>query len=133
MNDDKLTLEIIERGNIYEIICAMQGGGERVKIKLPDTKDSDIIVGKKFYYLDTNFRIDKITITYVRSGIVFYKSKLHRKGEHNFPLDCLFARHLKPEIYETDLDPKYYEIVCPLGKTKVKYIKNEKGTLDNTK
>ena len=132
MSIDKLTDEVINRGSLDEILCATFNV-DRMMIKLPDTTDADIIVGKKFYYLDTNFRIDKITITYIRSGIAFYKSKLYCKGEHNFPLGCLFMTHLKPEVYETDLDPKYYEIVCHLGKTKVKYIKNEKSPLDNTK
>ena len=69
-----------------------------------------IIVGKKFWwFFDCNTQIFKLTqqhwnkleITYIRSGVVFYAVE-NVTGEFHFDIDSIMAMQLEPEF----LDPK---------------------------
>ncbi len=121
----KISDEILKRGNIDEIMCAALGR-KKIRMKIPPPKDSDVVVGKIFYtrdfeagFFDFSPEVDTIMITYVRSGVAFYISTLHPENERSFPLGCIGQKELYPVVFETDLNPEFYEIYNPLGKTKI--------------
>lgn len=92
-----------------------------INIKLPLVKNEDIVVGSSFFHYDAEAGcVDKLTITYTRSGIVFYTSGLHQE-EDSFPMGCIMQRYLEPEVIETELNPKHYKLIPKLGKTKIVY------------
>ena len=107
-----------------KLLCKICGV-EKMRIKMPDMTNKDIQVGRKFYSLAIDNKIETVIITYVRSGVAFYTSDLE-EGEQHFPLGCVWHAVLEPEEYVCELDSKYFEMIAPLGRTKFIYNKNSK-------
>ena len=118
INEEMLT-QAIKTRNTDQTIAALFGG--IATITLPKTKPSDIVVGKKFWDFDhEQNKWVLITITYVRSGVVFY-TKGRSKKEDDFPLESLMTYRLEPEYFVSDYNPQYYNVVSRSGKTKITY------------
>lgn len=108
-------------------------GGKRDRVRVPGigTKDEErgfyLKVGDKAW-LDTaesilekpNWKL--ITITYIRSGVIFYKID-GESEEKNFGLNCLGINlgMLMPVEYISPWPSKYYEVVCRCPHTKIIY------------
>lgn len=112
---NQLMLEAIRTGNPEEVMKVMFAAEDGfIYLKESPTTDEDIVVGRKFYTLGSplegmmDTRIDELIITHVRSGVAFYTSKLEPKGEHHFPLGCVFHRYLVPAEIVTDVNSDLY-------------------------
>lgn len=58
--------------------------------------------GQKFWtYVDSEQIFKLFTVTYIRSGVVFYKFENETKEEH-FSLDSMFCQFIYPETIDTD-------------------------------
>ena len=107
----------------YATSCNKNGWAS---IKIPFSKEEDITVGSKFYYendmMGMKCDIRLMTITYIRSGIVFYTDDKD-DSERSFPIGCFFASRLEPEEYTppAGYPSKWYKFESFYGKTKILY------------
>lgn len=107
----------------YATACNKNGWAS---IKIPFSKEEDITVGAKFYYendmMGMKCDIRLMTITYIRSGIVFYTDDKD-DSERSFPIGCFFASRLEPEEYTppAGYPSKWYKFESFYGKTKILY------------
>jgi len=62
------------------------------------------------------------TITYIRSGVIFYVLDSNPTKEYYFEEFCLNHLHCSPKEITVNLDSDYYEVRDFCGKMKVNYI-----------
>lgn len=95
-----------------------------------------IIVGKKFWwFFDCNTQVfkltqqhwNKLTITYIRAGVVFYTIE-NITEEFHFEMDSIMAMQLEPEF----LDPKK-DLCATIDNLEKFYFKSEKTKIINFK
>lgn len=93
-----------------------------------------IQVGKKFWWLfDGNSQVFKLTqqhwnkleITYIRAGVVFYTIE-NVDGEFHFEIDSIMAMGLEPEF----LDP-IKDLGSTINNLEMFYFKSEKAQIIN--
>jgi len=116
--------QAIKNRNTDQTIAALMGGPDgKVRVTIPKTKPSDIVVGKKFWnYNGDKMKWELIKITYVRSGTAFYTVGRSKK-EEDFYIDSPWCARLDPEHFVSNLNPEYNIIVSRSGKTKITYKK----------
>ncbi len=120
--DEESQGEIIDELT-YATTCNKNGWSS---IKIPFSKEEDIKVGAKFYYendmMAMKCDVRLMTVTYIRSGIVFYTDDKD-DSERSFPIGCFFASRLEPEEYTTPkgYPSKWYKFESFYGKTKIVY------------
>lgn len=99
-----------------------------------DNYKQHIQVGKKFWWLfDCNSQVFKLTnqywnkleITYIRAGVVFYTIE-NIDGEFHFEIDSIMAMGLEPEV----LDPQK-ELGATIEHLEMFYFKSEKTKIIN--
>ena len=99
-----------------------------------DNYKEHIQVGKKFWWLfDGNSQVFKLTnqywnkleITYIRAGVVFYTVE-NIDGEYHFEIDSIMAMGLEPEF----LDPQK-ELGATIEHLEMFYFKSEKTQIIN--
>jgi hypothetical protein len=101
--------------------------GVKPVIRMPFAKPEQIIVGAKFWYNCTDsgslaIDIRLMEVTHIRSGIVFYIDDVNSE-ERSFPLGCLMAARLEPEVHVHGMNPEWYDFTSQFGKSKFKYVK----------
>lgn len=107
----------------YATMCNKDGWSV---LKVPFSKEKDIRVGAKFYYendmMGMSCDIRLMTVTYIRSGIVFYTDDKDN-SERSFPIGCFFASRLEPEVYSVGkgYPSKWYKFESFYGMTKIEY------------
>ena len=108
----------------------------RLEILFGKKYKDHIIVGKKFWsFFDCNTQIFKLTqqhwnkleVTYIRSGVVFYSIE-NITGEFHFDIDSIMAMQLEPEF----LDPKK-DLRSTIDNLEKFYFKSEKTQIINFK
>ena len=92
---------------------------------MPFAKPEQIIVGAKFWYNCTDsgslaIDIRLMDVTHIRSGIVFYIDDVNSE-ERSFPLGCLMAARLEPEVHVHDMNPDWYDFESQFGKSTFAY------------
>ena len=95
-------------------------------IRIPYVKESDIVVGAKFWFDNSSILdpcdIRLMTITYVRSGVAFYTDNKCDEEKNFFTSGTLFSERIIEYFeYETDYDPKLFKFVSIYGHTIIKY------------
>lgn len=104
----------------------------RIEIKHKN-KPEDFKVGQIYRYMDNNFKLKTIEITFIRSSVLFYKV-IDIEGEHNISKDkeeVMFDSSLRAELLEPvemdfDMNPKYYKPSLKFNKTKINYTYGKK-------
>ena len=91
------------------------------------TKPKDIKVGKRFYFVRELGEVLFIEVTYIRSGVIFYKiltindKPTGSDKEEVMFLGSIRAELMEPEEMDFEYNPKYYKPGVSLGKTKINY------------
>lgn len=100
---------------------------DRAQIMMPAVKREDLTHNKHFYLdkrqtLADLQNIVKIEITYVRGNVIFYKEE-GSDTEDYFAADSVAVKlnMIEPVEYETNLNPKYFNVVSKMGMTKITY------------
>lgn len=100
---------------------------DRALIMMPAVKREDLTNNKQFYLdkrqtLSDEQNIVKIEITYVRGNVIFYKEE-GSDTEDYFAADSVAVNlhMLEPAEYESNLNPKYFNVVSRMGMTKITY------------
>lgn len=98
-------------------------GGKRCKTWIPDTKWSDLEVGKQFWHFDNEkIKWVLITINHIRSGVAFFSTR--KNGKEDYIEDMtVMLRRFEPKTYISDLNPKCFEVISRSGRVKIKYAK----------
>jgi hypothetical protein len=121
MIDEEMLSEAIRERDTVKTMSALLFNGGKIRTWIPDTKPSDVIVGKRFWRQnEETWKWEQIRITYVRSGVAFFVLKGKRKEDIIF-LHEFNTKRLYPLSYESDLDPTQYEEVCRCKMTKITY------------
>lgn len=96
---------------------------EKVKFSL---NKKDLKTGSYWYYYDNKvtFSWRQLIITGLRSGIMFYRDTQF-DIEHYAPIESYFVSKLEPQVFYTNLNSEYYEVVFSSGYTKVWYLSEE--------
>lgn len=102
---------------IFEIL-----GDKEEKVLLPEIEPEDIEIGDQFYLYDETQWI-LITITYIRSGIIFYVTEKENE-EQWFPFGSIMLTNLTYKEFIVPLAPNgckqwIFKSLCP--KTKIIY------------
>jgi hypothetical protein len=114
----------------FDKLLFVLNDNKKTAYKRSSNKPEDFYEGAIFnYYCTERQRMFQLIVTYVRSGIVFYKDFIDDVffDEDSFPMHCLFAeKMLEPQILICDKNPEYYELIPAYPEfTKVQY--NFKG------
>ena len=105
-----------------DLMMFIFNGNEKQEITLPKIKKENIKKGDKYYsYNSEHWKWELITITYVRSNVIFYTSDLSKLEEGVFR-DTLFVEKWEPIEFTTDLNTEYYEIITSCSLTKIIYV-----------
>lgn len=94
--------------------------------KVPNPKESDIVVGAKFWYDNSDFLnpsdIRLMTITYIRSGVAFYIDDKDETERNFFTSGTLFSERMLDYFeYVTDKNPELFKLTSQYDKTIIKY------------
>lgn len=121
----------IDRMNIDKIIADHYGG--MLHVRMNPTKWEDIAVGKRFWCYTKTFLSNNelngsldpemwrlMTITYIRSGVVFYRIEEQEQEEH-FEQGSAMVSLIEPQTYVHNNDPQYYKMISRSGKVDFQY------------
>lgn len=90
-------------------------------IQCPTITSQHIKKGVSFYFYDLEEeRVDKLTVTFVRNDMFFYKKETSEE-EYSAPIKCLFTKKLEPEYIATDMSEKYYTLSLKYNMSKIIY------------
>lgn len=117
--------------NIDKLIADHYGG--ILHVRIAKTRWEDIAVGKRFWSYTQMFmsqnelegRLDPekwrlITITYIRSGVAFYRIEEQEQEEY-FERGSAMVGLIEPETYIHDKDPQYYKMISRSGRVDFQY------------